>query len=144
MSDEYYSGEPSGVFRRIVASILDFIFSLIIFIPVVILLGIEPSNAEEMSWIERLMWQAPFLLIYVLFEGSKMHSTPGKYLLGLRIVKTSDDVGIGYGRSCLRYIVFSILAVFLLPLIANLILMLTTAKKQGLHDMIMGTYVVKV
>ncbi len=144
MTDEYYSGEPSGAFRRIVASILDTIFSLIIFVPVAMMFGSGDVSQEEMSVIEWLVWQVPFLLIYVLFEGSKMHSTPGKYLLGLRIVKTSDDVGIGYGRSCLRYIVLFILAVFLLPLIANLILMLTTAKKQCLHDMIMGTYVVKV
>lgn len=53
------------------ASILDTIFSLIIFVPVAMMFGSGDVSQEEMSVIEALMLQVPFLLIYVLFEGIK-------------------------------------------------------------------------
>ena len=75
---------------------------------------------------------------YIYFESSEKQGTIGKQVIGLTVVD-KDGQRIGVGKAALRYfsrILSSILFI-------GYIMVAFTAKKQGLHDMIAGTYVVK-
>lgn len=172
MSDKFYRGEPSGLFRRFCACFLDgliFSFLMLVLLGTLLVAGllvlpevhavvaVQKGAAAEQSLVDGLIAEHAAALIAsaigiilwgvitMLFEGSRMHSTPGKYILGLRVVRVMDNVGVGYGASFWRYVLLALLgALYGLGVIANLILMLTTEKKQGFHDMIMGTYVIRI
>ncbi|MBI5755610.1 MAG: RDD family protein [Nitrospirae bacterium] len=66
--------------------------------------------------------------------------TPGKRLLGLRVVRTTGEP-VGYGRALLRYIGYFI-SFFFLGL--GFVMIAVDRNKRGLHDMIAGTCVIKV
>jgi uncharacterized RDD family membrane protein YckC len=66
--------------------------------------------------------------------------TPGMMLLGLRIARDADGTPPGLGRSILRYIGFFISA---LVLFIGFIWIAFDRRKQGWHDKIAGTVVVR-
>jgi uncharacterized RDD family membrane protein YckC len=66
--------------------------------------------------------------------------TPGMMLLGLRIARDADGTPPGLGRSILRYIGYVISA---FVLFIGFIWIAFDSKKQGWHDKIAGTVVVR-
>jgi uncharacterized RDD family membrane protein YckC len=64
--------------------------------------------------------------------------TPGKALLGLRVVRT-DGRPVNLGRAVLRLIAYLIAA---LPLFLGFIWILFDNRRQGWHDKIARTYVI--
>ena len=66
--------------------------------------------------------------------------TPGMMLLGLRIARATDGTPPGLGRSILRYIGFFISAIVLF---IGFIWIAFDSRKQGWHDKIAGTVVVR-
>jgi uncharacterized RDD family membrane protein YckC len=66
--------------------------------------------------------------------------TPGMMLLGLRIARDADGTPPGLGRSILRYIGWVISA---FVLFIGFIWIAFDSKKQGWHDKIAGTVVVR-
>lgn len=80
-------------------------------------------------------------LIYNVALNSTKGATLGKMLLKLKIVK-ADGSPIGVGKAILRYIsefIFGFITVCITFLVVAF-----TQKKQGLHDMVAGTVVVRV
>jgi uncharacterized RDD family membrane protein YckC len=79
------------------------------------------------------------LLYFSLMESSKNQGTLGKMALGLKVVDYNGN-RISFGKALGRY---------LSKLVSELILLIGyfmigfTEKKQGLHDMMVNTYVVK-
>jgi len=76
---------------------------------------------------------------FIIFPASAMQGTPGKIAHGIII---TDEMGnrISIGRSFFRYISeFASGAVFFI----GYFLALVTPRKQALHDLIAGTYVIK-
>ena len=78
--------------------------------------------------------------IYCVWFWVKRGWTPGKEMLGLKVVTAEGD-RIGIGRAILRYIGYFISAI---PLGLGYLMIVIDSKKQGLHDKIAGTYVIKV
>ncbi|WP_284320679.1 RDD family protein [Dyella acidisoli] len=79
-------------------------------------------------------------LYYVFFEASKWQATPGKLALRLRVTDLHGQ-RITLGRSAARNVVRLSAAIFgLIPLICYLAIT-WTQRKQGLHDLWAGTYV---
>lgn len=78
-------------------------------------------------------------LYYTILESSKWQATIGKRLLGLRV---TDEAGarIGFGRANGRYWSKTLSA---LILGVGFLMVGFTTKKQGLHDMIAGTLVLR-
>jgi uncharacterized RDD family membrane protein YckC len=66
--------------------------------------------------------------------------TPGMMLLGLRIARDADGTPPGLGRSILRYIGYFVSAIVLF---IGFIWIAFDSKKQGWHDKIAGTVVVR-
>ena len=66
--------------------------------------------------------------------------TPGKMVMGVEIVKT-DGSPIGFGRAILRYVGYIISSIILF---IGFLMIAFDSKKQGLHDKIAGTCVIKI
>lgn len=68
-------------------------------------------------------------------------TTPGKLLLDLRVVAAADGARPGYSRACIRYVGYG---VCLLTLGLGFLWAVFDRRKQGLHDKLAGTRVVRV
>jgi uncharacterized RDD family membrane protein YckC len=77
-------------------------------------------------------------LYFTLFVGSR-GQTPGKILFGLRVVPVNGKQ-MTYGRACLRSLFW---VVSLLLFSIGFLMIAVTRQKQGLHDMLAGTYVIR-
>jgi uncharacterized RDD family membrane protein YckC len=80
------------------------------------------------------------LLYFTLFWSSKFQGTPGKILLGLKIVDANGNK-ISYSTALIRYI-STIISSLLLGI--GYLLIVFDGKKQALHDKLASTYVIKV
>lgn len=97
---------------------------------------IEQAVIEAMSFIlSQIVWW----VYYAVLHSSKWQASVGKMAVGLKVV---DEKGnrISFGRATGRYF-----ALYLSTLILGIGCMMVgwTKKKQGLHDIIAGTYVIK-
>ncbi len=97
------------------------------------------SYIEGLSSLRRIMTLIGFL--YTVCLTGFCGATLGKMALGLKVVRTDGDP-IGIGRAILRYVVEEVVAgvTFGLAFIAVAV----TEKKQGLHDMVAGSVVIRV
>ncbi len=90
-----------------------------------------------------LFMQLAYIVIYWLYfalmESSAKQATIGKMALGLKVIN-KDGSRMNFGQATLRY--FGKLVSTAILLIGYIIAGFTE-KKQALHDMIAGTYVVK-
>lgn len=122
-----------GFWIRVVAAILD---TIIIGIPI----GIISNGLLFLTGVSTLYYlvQLAAVIIWIYLTGIK-GGTPGKLILGYRVVNDKGEF-IGIARALLRYIAMIISA---LPLFIGYFMIGFTQKKQGLHDMIAKTYVVK-
>ncbi len=75
---------------------------------------------------------------YILFFWTLLGYTPGKALLGLRIVRRNGQK-LGFGRSIVRFVGYWISAI---PLFLGFIWILFDRQRAGWHDKIAGTKVV--
>ena len=78
-------------------------------------------------------------LYYALMESSPKQGTLGKMAIGLKVTDLSGN-RISFGRATGRYF-GRILSGLILDI--GFLMIVFTAKKQGLHDIIAGTLVVK-
>ncbi len=80
------------------------------------------------------------MLYFVLFEASSFRATPGKRLFRLEVVSLKGE-RISHLRALLRFVIKAFLS---FPLLYVGVLMVAfTQRKQGLHDMIAGTLVLR-
>lgn len=151
VSEEIYTAAKGGFWIRFVAFAID---NIIIFFATAFLafvaglatgLGGLTRNApaEEIEQLATIfgffigIFFGPFY--FTLFTGWD-GQTPGKRLLGLRVVRITGDP-VGYGRALLRYIGY-----FLSFLLVGFgfVMIAFDRNKRGLHDLIAGTCVIKV
>jgi len=78
-------------------------------------------------------------LYYALFQSSSWQATPGKRLLSMKVVDYHSNK-ITFGRATGRYFA-KILSALILYI--GFFMILWTKKKQGLHDKIAETYVIR-
>jgi uncharacterized RDD family membrane protein YckC len=123
----------AGFWIRFLASILDM---FIIGIPASIITAAVFFTTGMTSVSYLVNFATTALIIYM--DGIK-GGTPGKLILGLRIVNEKGQY-IGIPMAILRYI-GKILSGIILGI--GYLMIAFDAKKQGLHDKIASTYVVK-
>lgn len=165
------SGSPyAGFWRRVLASLVDSVLQLVtaaVFIFLAFLsdgslyAAIEAEDLEMLRLMEMYFVGGVTLIImsyHTLFESSPMQATPGKLLFA---IKVTDSVGqpIGLIHAAFRSWPLWIVGVFSVidaatgsegsALIANLLSLVAcivvafTAQKQGLHDILAGTLLVR-
>ncbi len=136
---------------RILASIIDgvviaiptFIISFIIgFITSAVSVNsADTTLATMISFITNLIVYVLTQIYYVYFIGSK-GQTVGKMAMKIKVVKEDDNSVPGYGSAFLREVIGKLLSSIVFSL--GYFWMIWDVKKQGWHDKIAHTIVVKV
>jgi uncharacterized RDD family membrane protein YckC len=141
----------AGFWRRTVALLVDLAIALTLVASggMLVALAVQAggwfSSTPEVAleWLEESARNFLCVLIalcyFTLFVGFR-GQTPGKMLLGLRIIRVTGKE-VGYGRAFVRWI-GQILG--LLPLGIGFLMVAVSRKRQGLHDKLAGTYVVRL
>jgi uncharacterized RDD family membrane protein YckC len=134
----------ASVGSRLGAYLVDLIIAFVAFIAVGIasaVVGVVSDGLGAIvSGLGFVAWLAATVLMLIVGEGGRLGQTPGKHLLGIKVVCQLPGP-IGYGRATLRYvgrIVDSI--VFGLPI--GLFWGLIDPQRRTWHDLIADTRVV--
>ncbi len=132
--------------RRIVAALIDFVPLIIVFSIMVATMG-ESETSEDGGFTFNLNgWPAAlFLLIawaYYLVSESLTAMTPGKWLMGLKVVRL-DGGGRYDFRACLLRNIVRIVDVLPVFYLVGLVSVAVTKKNQRLGDLAAGTLVVR-
>jgi len=126
----------AGFWIRLLAYIIDAVILGAITFPLVQVLnsmGIADNSSSVLSI--AISW-----MYFAVFESSEWMASPGKKALGL-IVTNEQGMRISVGRATRRYFA-KILSVLLFGI--GIIMIAFTARKQGMHDKIFNTLVLKV
>jgi uncharacterized RDD family membrane protein YckC len=127
--------------RRLLAALID---GIVLGVPLVVLSLIteaitdKPGSTSGISGIAILLLTPAAWLYSALMESSARQATLGKSALGI-IVTDLEGKRISFGKATARYFAKIVSA---LPFYIGFIMAAFTAKKQALHDMIVGTLVV--
>lgn len=136
--------EYVGFWPRVGAAIIDSILVLIICIPLMIwVYGPAYLQAEVLVFIHGpadilINWVFPAIAV-VLFWIYRQ-ATPGKMAIGARIVDAKTGGKPSTGQLIGRYLAYY---VSILPLLLGLIWVGIDPRKQGFHDKLAGTLVVR-
>ncbi len=123
----------AGFWIRVIAALIDFVLVAIIGIICLMIFGQEFTG----SWLYTI---ALMLAYYAWPESSPaMQGSLGKYVLGLKIIRTDGDK-ISFLRAICRNISKYLSAIILM---IGYIMVAFHKKKRGLHDIICETYVVR-
>ena len=157
-SFETGGGKPAGFFSRTMAFVLDIFLltflglmsGVVIFLVlrffrikqildfIKSLLGIEDQIGQFIGLISPVLFL--MVLIYFVFFWTLVGYTPGKALLGLRIVR-QDGRPLSVGRALFRYLGYWVSAI---PLFMGFIWILIDRQHEGWHDKIANTHVVYI
>ena len=133
--------------ERLLAAIIDGLLVVIVPFPVVIVsswIGQSLAGGEDWGLITGFFigWILVLVLAwvyYAIMESSSQQATLGKIALGI-IVTNHEQQRLSFGRASKRYIgkIISLLIVGV-----GFIMIARTEKKQGLHDIIAGSFVLE-
>jgi uncharacterized RDD family membrane protein YckC len=137
----------AGFWIRFLAYLLDAIFlfliNLVIVIPALIAGFVLFRNRTGLflavMGLAYLLVFAVSILYYVYFVGRR-GATPGKKILGLKIIREDGIEPVGYGKAFLRLLGYLCSGMILY---IGFIMIAFSDRKRGLHDMMAGTTVVK-
>jgi len=134
--------EYAGFWIRVGASLIDLIIMVIvIFIPLSLIYGEEYWLGEQMVygfWDVFLNYVVPF--VATIWFWLRFFGTPGKMATKLKIVDAQTGNKISVGQAIGRYFAY-ILSI--LPLGLGIIWVGIDKKKQGWHDKLAGTVVIR-
>ena len=126
--------EPAGFGVRLMASIIDGVVVGVFQLAVWIFLSFV--HLDELA-------QALTLLVdagYCLYFWTKDGATPGKSLMRIRVIAV-DGSTVSVGAAIIRYLGYFLSAI---PLGLGYLWIIFDANKQGWHDKLAGTYVVRI
>jgi uncharacterized RDD family membrane protein YckC len=134
--------EYAGFWARTGAGLIDGFLLLLITMPVLIsIYGWEYLEAEDL-----VMGPADFLISWVLPALATVlfwlykNATPGKMAIKAQVVDAQTGHSISVGQAMLRYLGYFLA---ILPLGLGIFWVAFDSRKQGWHDKIAGTVVVK-
>jgi uncharacterized RDD family membrane protein YckC len=125
------SGPRAGFWRRFAAAIID---SLITGVVLVVLLLLLKTVGYALGILIGVAY-------FTSFEGGPSGQTPGKQVMGIRVIDLATGGPIGYGRAFIRYIgrIVSGIVIYL-----GYLWMLWDKEKQTWHDKFASDVVVPV
>ncbi len=125
----------AGFRVRTAASLIDSVLMLIITAPLPLLVFIVPDETAVL-----VLSTVVSALVVILFWRWKQ-GTPGKLMLRLRIVDAATGGEPGLRQWCLRYVGYIIST---LPLLLGFLWVAWDPRRQGWHDKLAGTVVIRV
>jgi uncharacterized RDD family membrane protein YckC len=138
--------ETAGFWLRFVAFWLDNMFiaaAVVLVAGLPTLPGADELKAEAiLEWLKQIQpWLVTTAAAYKIFTTWRWGGTPGKRLLGMRVVRAADDSPVTLLDSALRFI-GSMISEFLL--MAGYLFAAFRGDRRTLHDLLAGTRVVRV
>ncbi len=137
--------ELAGAGQRLAAYLMDLVVLSIIYIALVFLLGLPAADSVMAGRSLPSDYPPIYLLMaaigigyYTYFFG--MGQTPGMRLLEIKLVRADGVTPVGFSRGFLRWAGMEISGIVLF---LGYLWILVDKKKQGWHDKIARTYVVK-
>ena len=140
----------AGFWYRLLAWVIDYVLALIVTLLIVLPIGfvyglmmMGSATGQEIEagaeGLGQLLGIVIAWLYWTVFESSGWQATPGKRMLGLRVTDL-DGSRIGFGRANARYWskILSALILFI-----GFLMVAFTRRKQGLHDLIASTLVLR-
>jgi uncharacterized RDD family membrane protein YckC len=135
--------KPAGFWLRLVAFLIDMVVLTILTLPLLLwIYGTEYFMIQK--WIKGpadfvINWVLPTILVIVFWM--KCRGTPGKLLLGMRVVDARTGGKLDLLQSVIRYVSYLLSAA---PLFLGFLWIAFDARKQAFHDKLAKTLVVKV
>ncbi len=135
----------AGFWIRVGAHLIDSIIVLAVTFPIIYLLFGTPQPAPDpgtgttvMTTVDLIVWLgiAVAVVLFWRFRGA----TPGKMLCGIRIVDANSLRPLSTGQCIGRYLGYIVSA---LPLLAGYLWVGLDRRKQGFHDKLASTVVVR-
>lgn len=136
--------EYVGFWARVGATIIDWIIILMVTVPLTVTFyGWEYFTNDEGSFLAGpadflISWVLPFVAV-VLFWVHKQ-ATPGKMAVSARVVDARTGNPMSVGQAIGRYVAYFVSTI---PLFLGIIWVAFDPKKQGWHDKLAGTVVVR-
>lgn len=134
----------AGFWIRVAACMIDSLILGAVQFVIGLALGLAGGAAADESYamlaITWLCSVAVSITYYVYFTGYN-GQTPGKMALRIQVIR-SDGTPMSYGRAFLREIIGKFVSSILLGI--GYLMVAFDRQKQGLHDRIAGTYVIKL
>lgn len=134
--------EYAGFWIRVGATLIDtLVFLPIFFIPLTLIYGSEYWTSDAWvlgAWDVLLRYLAP--LVITVWLWTRYLGTPGKMLLRLRVLDANTGQAISTPKAIGRYLGYY---VSMLPLMLGFIWVGIDKKKQGFHDKLAGTVVIR-
>ena len=134
---------------RVAATLLDFLFIVLAFVPSIALFAADARVAGVILVVLALIW-AYFLYapVFMMRAGERNGQTPGKQIVRIRVVRQGGEA-MDFGWSLLRELIVKGLligmigAFFLsIPVLLDYLWPLWDEQNRALHDMIVSTRVV--
>lgn len=136
--------EYVGFWARVLASIVDSICAMMIIMPVILAVyGTGYFALVENKFVAGpvdLLVQYIFPAVAIIIFWLTRQATPGKMVIGAIVVDAQSLGKLSVGQALLRYLGYFVSTI---PLFIGLIWVGFDAKKQGWHDKIAGTLVIK-
>ena len=142
-----HSQPKAGFWIRVVASLLDsFLLGAVQFalsLLIGLIIGMLGIAAEGDPAVDTIIWLfgASLSICYAVFFTGYCGQTPGKMALRIKVIRT-DGSQISYGRAALREVLGKFISGILLGI--GYLMVIFDSQKQGLHDKIADTYVIKL
>ena len=136
--------EYVGFWARVGASLIDTALVLVVVIPLLVAIyGSAYFDAGQTGFIAGpadfvISWLLPAIVV-VLFWISKQ-ATPGKMAVGARVVDATTGNRLTTGQAIGRYLAYFVSSI---PLGLGFVWVAFDSKKQGWHDKLAGTVVVR-
>lgn len=134
--------EYAGFWIRFAAAMIDSIILMLVFAaPLTLIYGSGYWMSEELVlgfWDVLIRYIAPMFI--TVWFWTKYLGTPGKMALRLRVVDAHTDQAISTPKAIGRYFAYY---VSILPLMLGFIWVGIDKRKQGFHDKLAGTVVVR-
>lgn len=142
---EDFSLEHAGFWIRLGAGVVDgLVFLLITYVVYSLIFGLVNwltySNVFLISSVITGAVAVAISIVYFAGFWVWRGQTPGKVVMGIKVIRT-DSSPVTWSRALLRYAAYVVSAC---TLFIGFIMIAFDEKKQGLHDKIADTYVVKV
>ena len=136
--------EYVGFWSRFGASLIDTLLLLMVTVPLLVsVYGWEYFNTENPALVVGpadfiISWVLPFALTVLFWSG--LQATPGKMVVSARVVDARTGGNISVAKSVGRYLGYF---VSMLPFGLGFLWIAFDPKKQGWHDKMAGTVVVR-
>lgn len=139
LTEQHSQVEYAGFFIRLLAYLVDLVLIILFALISFSMLPSDGSANQSIGVVALLFVYVAIPIATVLFWRLK-GGTPGKLMVGIKVVRSDTLEKAGLGRLVVRYIVYSLSFIFLICFIWIFI----DAKNRGVHDLASDTVVIKV